>query len=268
MADGIELPFAGDYLEKREMANENMNDIKERVGALLRKAVDPAATPAEADAAMRLAQKLMEKYQVTEADLDKGGNEFREAGRTGRKHPKSGEWYLHPVERYCAAIVGRFCGVTPWITTDDGELKLVLFGFDADVELANWMLTAFVNQFEADWELYKMRDLGTKRLVTIREARLSFAHGFTQAINKRLEDWMFRDEAKSPEPGTTDGKALVVKKTSLVEQELRNRGMHFTRSSHRGQNGSHAGAAGAGYASGSRAETGRGVGQSAIMIGR
>lgn len=250
------------------MANENINDIKERVGALLRKAADPACSEAEADGAMRLAQKLMEKYQVTEADLAVGGNAFKELDRVGTLHKKTGEYYLHPVERYCAVIVGRFCAVKPYTVSDEGALKLRLFGLESDVELATWMLTAFVQQFESDWERFKKVELGSKRFVTIKDARLSFARGFCDAVNKRLNDWLYRREndiENSPTEGTSN--ALIIKKFDLVEQELRKRGVHLSRANHRGNAGNHEGARGAGYMSGSRAETGRSVGGGAIMIG-
>lgn len=248
------------------MANENIGDIKERVSALLRKASDGAATPAEAEAAMRLAQKLMGRYQVTEADLDNGDGTFKTVDREGRYSPKKGEYYLHPVERYCAAIVGRFCGVEPYTATENGKLVLHIFGLDSDVELANWMLTSFVQQFEADWLLYKQFKLDTKRLVTIKDARLSFATGFTTAVNERLNDWLFR---KSPEEGTADtSNALVIRKLDLVEQKLAEMGLSLSRGRHRRKSGGHGDARSAGFMSGSRAETGRGVGQSAIAIGR
>jgi hypothetical protein len=248
------------------MTNENIESIKDRVSALLRKASDSAATEAEAEAAMRLAQKLMAKYQVTEADLDKGGNAFKEYDRESKWSAKKNERYLHPIERYCAVIVGRFCGVKPYTAADnDGNLVLRLFGLDSDVELANWMLTAFIQQFETDWEIYKNFQLGTKRLVTIKDARKSFAHGFTQAINKRLEDWMFR---KCDNVEQNDGTALVVRKLDLVEQKLRESGVFLSAGRHRGDAGSNSGARSAGFMAGSRAETGRGVGKSAIAIGR
>jgi Protein of unknown function (DUF2786) len=253
------------------MANENINDVKERVSALLRKASDSAATAAEAEAAMRLAQKLMKKFAVTEADLaTASGDDFKEAVMAGRYHAKSNTYYLHPVQRYCAVVVGKFCGVTPYTSSDEeGHLCLKMFGFESDVELATWMLSSFVLQCENDWEAFKAYELGTRRLLTIKEARLTFTKKFADAVNDRLSKWLYREEY-SPEQGTTStgtDVALLGKKLATVEAELEKRVGRLGRGTHRGKSGNHGAAAAAGYAAGSRAETGRGVGGGRIAIG-
>jgi Protein of unknown function (DUF2786) len=252
------------------MTEDKLREVKEKVRALLMKAADSAATAAEAAGAMAAAQKLMARYQVTADDLNKlSASDYKFMGMAGTHHRKSNSWYLHPVQRYCAPVVGRFCAVKPYTKThEDGSLSLELFGMDSDVELAAWMLRAFTDQFEHDWEVFKRDGLGTRRLVTIKEARLSFAGAFTKAINERLETWMFR-KSDSPAEGTSSGfdLALVKDKMSLIEAELVRRGIYLSAGQHRGRGGSHDGAAAAGYASGSRAETGRGVGGGRIAIG-
>jgi hypothetical protein len=252
------------------MAKENIQDIKEKVRALLMKAADAAASPAEAEGAMRAAQKLMAKYQVSEKDLGAlSGDDYRFADRVGAKHKTKG-WYLHPVDKYCAVTVGKFCGVVPFTSKgDSGELTLRMFGMDSDVELAGWMLTAFKQQFEADWERYKRFQMESKRLIDVREARLSFARGFTSAVCERLEKWMFREVDKSP-VGGSDGTSLVIKKRDLAMDELRNRGIILGRASrgHGGRASTDTMAAGAGYNSGAAANVGRATaGTSTIMIG-
>ena len=43
--------------------------MHERIRNMLMKSEDPAASPAEADAARRMAEKLMKKHGISEADL-------------------------------------------------------------------------------------------------------------------------------------------------------------------------------------------------------
>lgn len=251
------------------MANEDINAIKERVRALLMKAADGSATAAEAEGAMRAAQKLMAKYQVKETDLDSlTAESYKETEYAGQRHRKAG-WYVHPVDRHCANLVGKFCGVVPYIRTIDltGELRVCMFGLESDVELAHWMLSAFKQQLEADWIIYKRYTMNSRRFKDLTEARRAFVQGFVKAIGDRLAAWMFRD---SPTKGTSENTALVVKKLSLVEEEMERRGMflgHITLAQRRISRDAHA--AGAGYNSGKAANVGRateGAG-SHIMIG-
>lgn len=249
------------------MANENIQDIKAKVRSLLMKAADAVATPAEAEGAMRAAQKLMAKYQVSEKDLGSLTQEdFKEASRTGGIYKS--KTYLHPIDRYCSVIVGKFCGVQPWIHNNDEGECMKMLGLEADVELATWMLSAFREQFEADWLKYKRFDMASKRFKDLTAARVSFVHGFARAINDRLQDWLYRD---SPKEGSaeSDGRALVIKKHDLVQAEMERRGLHLGRGTRRGAVNADTTAAGAGYNSGKAADVGRATagGAGPIMIG-
>jgi len=236
----------------------NVESVKDKVRALLAKAMDPAASEHEASGAMAAARKLMAKFDLSEEELMKAkGEDFKEFSWEIRKTSK-GDIAIHPVDRRCSVYVCQFCGVVPYIY--DG--KVHLFGFENDVELAKWMLHSLRIQFDKDWEIYKRFELGSKRLVNIKEARISFSAGFAKAINERMRNWIYR-ETQSPETGTS----LVIKKNEIVEAEISSRGIHL------GKNGSapvgiNAAAAGAGYNSGKAAETGRGVGGSYVAIGR
>jgi hypothetical protein len=249
-------------MEKREMAKD-INDIKERIRALLMKAADAAASPAEAEGAMRLAQKLMATYQVAEGDLERVGEDdytfLTKDGKTvGTKI------IIHPIDRYCAMIVGKFCGVVPIEKTlpNDGGFKLELFGLAADVQLAAWMLDAFIEQFEHDWLLYKRFQMQTKRLLDVKEARKAFIHAFAAAIKVRLSDWLYR-KVESPDGGTgrvsAEGTALAIRKLTSAEEELARRGFRLGKTGHKGSSAkgaAAASAAGAGYNSGMAASVG------------
>jgi hypothetical protein len=179
--------------------------------------------------------------------------------------------YVHPLNRYCAVAVGKFCGVIPYVRNEGtSDVCMCLFGLEADVELASWMLAAFRQQLEHDWAIHKRFHMETKRLLSIKEARLSFVQGFTTAINKRLSDWEFRSikHSDGTAPSGGDGQ-LVIRKRNMAEDELASRGMHLGRSSHRGARGNDMAASGAGFNSGSRANVGgQAIGGQRIAIGR
>lgn len=249
---------------------KDIQTIKERVHSLLMKAADAAASPSEAEGAMRLAQKLMAEYQISKDDMMRvSTDDYRFARREGKR--VKDEVIVHPVERYCAVIVGQFCGVIPYI---EDKTTLVLFGLDADVALAEWMLAAFKEQFEHDWLLFKRFQMQSKRLLDLKEARKSFIHGFTKAVRERLEKWLYRKTTagQSPERGTGDGTDIAIVKQDSARSELSHRGINLGHSSgRRGDAGSDSFAAGAGYNAGKSASVGgQATGQSAgpIMIGR
>lgn len=236
----------------------NVESVKDKVRALLAKAMDPAASEHEASGAMAAARKLMAKFDLSEEELMKAkGEDFKEFSWEVRKTSK-GDVALHPVDRRCSVLLCKFCGVVPYVY--DG--KVHLFGLENDVELAKWMLHSLRGQFDKDWEIYKRFELGSRRLVNVKEARISFSAGFAKAINERMKNWIYR-ETQSPETGTS----LVVKKNELVAEEMRKRGLRLGAKG-KAPVGINAAAAGAGYNSGKAAETGRGVGGSYVAIGR
>jgi hypothetical protein len=79
--------------------------IKAKIAALLNKKVDNGATEAEAMAALRIAQKLMDEHGVTEKDIlentDAAKDFLREVVKDGRKN-------LHEADLYCIATVAEF----------------------------------------------------------------------------------------------------------------------------------------------------------------
>lgn len=251
----------------------NIQDVKERVRALLMKASDAAASPSEAEAAMRMAQKLMQRYQMTEADLGSlQSSDWREVNLSPL-YSKTAGYYRHPVEKYLSRVVGDFCGVIAYKSGEDftADVQTVLFGLDADVELAKWMLDAFKQQMERDWALYKRFQMESKRLKNVSEARKSFVRGFCSAVQERLKDWMFRDTPtadQSPDQGS--GAALVIRKRNLAIDELAARGIHLATgtASSKGGAARDTAAAGAGYNSGNAAPMGgKQVGGARIAIG-
>lgn len=241
----------------------DINEIKERIRSLLAKATDAGATAEEAHTAMQFARKLMAKYQLDEAAVTAARDgDFRTDTWHYTKDSK-GAVIVHPIDRYCSVRVGRFCGVKPYIS-QSGDMAV--FGFDSDVELFRWMMAAFKKHAEEDWQRFKVFQLGTKRLLDIKDARKSFMHGFAKAVNARLDDWLYRAEYTGDKAEET-ANALVIRKLSIVEQKMADMGINLGPTSRKGSMGGNTSAAGAGFNSGNSANVGRGMGKSYIAIG-
>ncbi len=247
------------------MTKDGVSHIKEKVMALLRKAADGAATPAEAEGAMAAARKLMAKHSLSEDEVTASTADDYVDVTVCPKTTRTGMAYVDPVVRYCARTVAEFCGCVVYVKTD---LSVIWSGLASDVDMAQWMVEAFRDQLEHDWLIFKRHDLGTKRMKDITDARVSFVHGFTRAIAARLSDWMYRTPLTGETPDTST--ALVVKKANLALARLAGMGMHLGGSvGHRGAQGCNAAAAGAGHNAGAAASMGRGMGNTGAvrMIG-
>jgi len=199
-----------------------IDNIKEKIMKLLAKAGDAACTAEEADTALTMAKKLMDKYGVSDADLENAKSDDWKEEAWGARQNKKGQWIFHPVDRYALGAVAKFCGCRAW-KDRSGTPKAVFFGMPSDIELANWMRVALIQQFDKDWATYKNmsgRRLGVRGLT---EARLAFSQGFCSAVQERLTQWQFRHEA-------SDSNALIVVKQDAINKELAVRGISFTSS--------------------------------------
>lgn len=235
------------------------NDVKNKIMALLRKASDSAATPAEAEGAMGLAQKLMARHSLTQDEVMKAGEAAYVDRVIDPKRTRAGVDYIDPVTMYTARIVSEFCGVVCF--TSGKQIKWS--GLDSDVEMAMWMIEAFREQMEHDWTIFKRHELGTNRFVVITDARRSFVQGFTKAISARLSDWLYR----TPPAGEKSSSALVVNKRELAMNRLRDQGISLSTKRHNATLGNHTGAAGAGMNAGNAASMGRAMGGGVKQIG-
>lgn len=244
------------------MATDN-KQIKEKISALLRKASDGSATAAEAEGAMLAARKLMDRYSLSEAEVNAATEDSYVDRNIAPKKTRKGETYVDPVLRYTARTVAEFCGCFVYV---DRSQNAVFSGLESDVDLAVLMVEAFQFQMAHDWEVFKRHELGTKRFVDITDARRSFVTGFTRGVTKRLGDWMYRTPPEGEKQ--TASTALVIKKHELARARLEARGMSFGSTSQRNAiRGGNSMAAGAGMNAANSANVGRAVGGGVKMIG-
>jgi hypothetical protein len=232
----------------------------EKIRDLMRKATDPASSEAEAETAMKMAKKLMDKFDVTEEDIERAGEAaFTEERFAGRK-TKYGTAF-HPVDKYLGGYIALFCGCRSWVhrwsrINDEAVDETVYFGVDSDVEFAMYLRAAWIKHFDAQWEIFAQ---DARRLKDRAAARQSFSMGFAREMRDRLDRW----NSVKNDTVTTGGdssQALVAKRLDIVGAEMERRGIKLGHGQPIRSYGDHMTAAGAGINAARSASVGRGVG--------
>ena len=241
----------------------DIQSIKARLTALMNRARDAGSSPEEVATCLRKAQAMMEKYGITENDLDDAANapEFKEAA--WRKAP--GRKKHDPIVRYCAATVGKYTSVEFWFSPGDDAFKAL--GLDADVEYAQWLLASLRLFMEDQWETYKKFELGPCSREKIKAERIGFIRGFCAIVCGIMEKHI--RAASEGGAKTSDTRALVVRKEGLVKREMERKGIHLRSGrSHAGRGHGTMSGQSAGAAAGKQFSFGRGVGKSYAAIGK
>jgi hypothetical protein len=255
----------------------------ERIRALLAKSIENGATEHEAFAAMQKARDLMDRYDIDEDALAGGGEEISQAD-TERKTGNRNRPYA--IRDEIAFWIARYADCKVWCVPANN--KITFLGHAADAMFATWLieaLEAFVNRQAVAYvfEMSSVQARGSKRREDrwtkdlfgeepaqtngraktkdeIDLAQRSFVKGAIDRINIRLKELV---EERERSLKTSDGRSLVMLKSTLVEAAFRELGIHLreNRGGSRFQQAD-ADAYAAGIAAGNRASFGRPVGGS------
>ncbi len=176
------------------------------VRALRRKAEDHASTEAEVMEAIAQAERLMEKHQITEKQLERvtATEGMRKGEHDNRLKTR------HPINKYCIVPISAFCEVKGWY--DVGSMKAQFYGFEADVEMAEYLIDMIRACMERTWKIYlKDNPIPTRSRHT---EYWSFHLGFSNRLRTRIKEIL---EARNPII-MSSGTDLVVKKLEIVEK--------------------------------------------------
>lgn len=192
-----------------------MNAVIETIQSLLNKAKDPACTEAEADAAMKMAQRLMEKNSLNEekiaAQQASKSDMFTKNIPTGRKTRH--EIFLYGI----SSAVGSFTSTKIFTRkATRGVATAVIVGFETDVQIAEYLLVIVKNAMETEFDKFMMTNRGMRGMHG-RSLRKDFMVGMSSRIIKRLAE-MKRDMADANMSKT--GTSLVVLKDQIVEEAV------------------------------------------------
>lgn len=206
--------------DERIVSDPGLEKTLARIRGLREKTTDRGCTEDEAMAAAEKVAELMDRYGIETTEESLRGQTCESAGfDTGRK--KSGA-----IDN-CLLAIGRFCGCRAWMdTAEDGTRRNVFFGLPADVAGASYLYERVEAAFETETDAFKSSeayfahpDSGSRR-----SAVHSFQLGLASGISRKLDSLLSkRDAAKEP-----TGRAIVVAKDGVIEDELDLLGMSFT----------------------------------------
>ena len=185
--------------------------VLEKIRGLLSKTVESGCTEHEALAALAKARAMMDAYEVTEADLAL----IKEQG--AMLHTDDAKDF-HQIRSRLAMAVSNF---TETQVYRDIHKKLVFVGTKPDVELATYLLDAL-----QVFVLGELTDyLASRIIVKYGKRRVinGFVLGATQRISDRLRELVTQSRAKQ----TSTSHALVVAKTSVIADFLKQNNIHI-----------------------------------------
>jgi len=190
-----------------------MTDMIDKIAALRAKIPENGATEEEAMAALAIAEKLMEKHGVTEADLK--AVEFSRDMRQGGFEQKQKQ--EHPSQKYCDTTIARYCGTKAWngrSQTVKGKKTTEIFGFDGDVAMHEFLLGLIHDSMNRGWK--EFLSLNIKSDQSRHTQYWSFMIGFAERINEKLEELI---DGRTAQADST-GNDLVEVKEAIVEQGM------------------------------------------------
>lgn len=239
---------------------------RDTIAALLRKAKDGGATEAEAAAAMQLAMKLAASSGLSLADIEADNAEAHDFIRHDIRSPKN---HVHPVDSRLAASIAEFTCTKAYLSNSDAKGRTgrytVFFGHAADVELALYIRSVCISVLEHSWGVYKYGPLAQKRHIDYKAERFSFVRAFCNRMHERMQEYRRVDAAAT-------GTDLIVVKNQLVERRfadyLKDNGIRIGILPGKGYRAYSKLAAGAGASAASSVNLGRGVSNTARMIGK
>ena len=201
-------------------------DIHEKIIALRKVVPEKGATEDEALNALSLANKLMEKYSITEEDLR------NVTAKSSMHHTKCDESNKHidPAFQLCGVKVAKFCEVKVW--SSSGHIEV--FGLEEDVAMYEYLMSVLVTSMKRSWQLYLKADEYPKT-VTRHVLYWSFRQGFADSVNKHLDE-MIKARTRVGETGTD----LIILKQQIVEDAFKeefNISLRKSKSSRRAVNG-------------------------------
>lgn len=248
-------------------------DYESKIAALLTKAENEAATPAEAEAATAMAEKLMAQYAITRAQVASRRASQDAPEEIVTDSVRYGTSYHEAYVMLATQVVRALGNVRCYTSREafNGQFRkhghpLYIVGYKSDVDQAKLLIESLqlqsVTALGVWWKdrrgLYGNQ---SQKLRARREFIRSFGGGASERIRKSRAAAM--DEAESSEPGT----ALVVRNRSqAVDEHMASLGLSRGRARSRKVD---AGAAIAGAAAGRVANTGdRPIGGGRTAIGR
>lgn len=200
----------------------NIDKIRAKISALLKKTEANGASESEAAAAMAIASKLMAEHGVTMSDIKENTAAARDFSK---RHVNKGAKNLSVVDKFVATAIATYTDTKVWNSKGFDGFKmgktkmkakyssnLMFYGYSVDVELAEYIYKICDSAVETEWKKFSRTVPAGSRA----KARVTFQLGMALRLRDRLL------EMKTTNIQESNGTALVVLKKQLVETSFKN----------------------------------------------
>lgn len=185
------------------------NRVLEKIQKALNLANDKGATPGEAAAALRSAQRMMEKFDVKEAELGIVGYGFETVHTTIQckamtKLPP--DHIRHMASLLCRAF-GVKCFYRKRIPKSDLNWSIEYYGRQDKIVMAGYTQKVLARSIDKSWNDQLKASPALKK---VKGGRYSFWLGFLSAVDKQVMDLALTDEEKQAMEDLLKNAELVV----------------------------------------------------------
>lgn len=202
------------------MTTENLDSVMRRIAKLMAIAQDDRANPAEAASAASMAEKIMRKYQLENADIViaqlKAGTDMGEEDVYAQV-TKRGKIKVFSVPQWCGQLAvavaeANECGAKVWLMEDDNR-SVRFYGFKADTLVAKYMMDYLVATVNRLCTAFKKSDI----YVMEGQAGLnSYRVGCTAGIISKLNELTKAKQAEQ-EQSKSSTELMVCKAAAVAE---------------------------------------------------
>lgn len=197
----------------------NIDKVRAKIAALLKKTEANGASESEASSAMAIASRLMAEHGVTIEDIKNNS----EAARDFIKRRFNDGKKLSILDTVVSNAIAMYTDTKVWNSKEFSGFKqgftakgnrrmktesnLMFYGYAVDVELAEYIYKVCDAAMEAEWNRFSLRVPQGSR----KQVRSSFMIGMAARLRDRL------NEMKQENTTRSNGTDLVVLKRQLVE---------------------------------------------------
>jgi hypothetical protein len=199
----------------------DLDRLVQRIRALRAKTVEQGCTEQEALAAAEKVAELLDRHGLSLSELDLRRQSCEGIGvETDRKR-------RGPIDD-CMGTIAAFFDCRVWCeTSEDATLRYIFFGLPADVQAAVYLHDLIVLAFATETAAFQAAEFyRSTHSSRRRSATNSFQVGLARGIIRKLDTLR---RARDVAGGSTNGRALVPIKESIIDEEMDRLGLSFRR---------------------------------------
>ena len=201
----------------------DLDRLVQRIRALRAKTVEQGCTEQEALAAAEKVAELLDRHGLSLSELDLRRQSCEGIGvETDRKR-------RGPIDD-CMGTIAAFFDCRVWgETSEDATLRYIFFGLPADVQAAVYLHDLIALAFATETAAFQATEIyRSTHSSRRRSATNSFQVGLARGIIRKLDTLR---QARDVAGGSTNGRALVPIKESIIDEEMDRLGLSFRRRS-------------------------------------